>query len=497
MHTRTLYAACLLAAAALPSFANDVPFERIGAGAGAFNVPAGTYVAKSRAELDQQGLTPLLDAQSLSGIDWSTEMVLGAFMGSQSSGGYAISIERIERRQLPQIQPVPGPPPVFELAVQVMRVSPGPGDIVTFAFTAPYQLVKVARSDDLISFEDLPTHLAFDRFTRAIGGYGFARSIQVAGDGSVTITTQQGGFGGPAQVDRGSIDAGRVGRLQALLARAEFTRLPEDMGISGALPVPADAPVTTYIRDFNGQTQRVSGFRPHADPQVDRRLDLIDRELEQVADEVLSSFDAEIKGIVRVQGDVVELEGPHSSVLVDDAAMARVLRQFVGRTVKLTGDLEPTRITDASIVYPQRLEGQTALVETDAAGDAAAILPGGRVETFGAAAAALALGEGRQVTLSGYLFLDAQQQPAELYVESVQATMTRFSYQTVRGVITGFLRRGDVVTVDRLSGTGRYARAADSETAGYVRVNRLRVGDPIPAIQPHPTTGITGALPGQ
>jgi hypothetical protein len=639
MQRLSLAAACLLMAAA-SAFANDVPFQTIGNGVGGFGHPAGEFVAKSRAELDQQDLDRFLTQQELDGIDWGNEMVIALFMGEQSTGGHSISVTSIERRQLMQILPVPGPPPAFELAVNVLRVHPGPGDIVTMAFTAPYQIVKLARSDDRINFYDVPSRIDFDNVTRSVGGgWGYSRSISVARDGAVEVHSSGPGFGGVPRTDRGTADAGQLDRLRRALALADFASIPADMGIDPNAPVPMDVPHHTYLLDANGSQQRVSGIRMVAPDAITARLSLIDRELDVIMEAVLPAFDSltfstteakdndfltistsvnlrgevtvqqqwalkeihympvhgqvpenliddlnaaisyarvgelpadmapvgalhiqksfklrvntidgqrhetqgdadhlptqyrfrmervfdaatavrdhllthagreEFKGTVQVNGDTVTLEGPHTSVEIIDPATARLVRNWEGRTVKLEGELQQLApnsavIRDATVLYPRHQADLRALVVMDAAGAPTLVYgfgaAAGKVPTFGAASAALALGEGNTVTVDAYTFLDANERPEEYFVASVQATVKRFSWQTIRGTITGYLRRGDVVQIDRLSRTGRYARTSDHETTGYVRVNRLQVGDaagPQP-FAPAAGAGITGSLPG-
>jgi len=66
-------------------------------------------------------------------VDWSKEMVLAAFMGSRTTGGYRVQIQGAEE--------VAG-----KLVVTVTERKPGPGDIVAQAFTTPYHVVAVKKS---------------------------------------------------------------------------------------------------------------------------------------------------------------------------------------------------------------------------------------------------------------------------------------------------------------------------------------------------------------
>lgn len=66
-------------------------------------------------------------------VDWSKEMVLAAFLGSRSTGGYGVQI--VEARQ------VNG-----KLEVRAEERRPQPGGFVTQAFTAPFHIVAVPKS---------------------------------------------------------------------------------------------------------------------------------------------------------------------------------------------------------------------------------------------------------------------------------------------------------------------------------------------------------------
>lgn len=74
-------------------------------------------------------------AVSLAGVDWAHEVAVVVDMGEQRTGGYAVSVQGAR---------VAGPDRV-ELALDVQR--PGPGMFVTQAFTHPYAVARVPRSE--------------------------------------------------------------------------------------------------------------------------------------------------------------------------------------------------------------------------------------------------------------------------------------------------------------------------------------------------------------
>jgi len=83
-----------------------------------------------------QGRMPVPDVPA---IDFNTQMVLAALMGTQSTGGYAIEITRIG---------------VSEkiLGVEVKKQTPGDNCFTTQALTNPYHIVKTSRFDGKVVF---------------------------------------------------------------------------------------------------------------------------------------------------------------------------------------------------------------------------------------------------------------------------------------------------------------------------------------------------------
>jgi hypothetical protein len=72
-------------------------------------------------------------AEAAPKVDWSKEMVLAAFLGSRSTGGYGVQI--VAARE------VNG-----KLEVQVEERRPRPDGFVTQAFTAPFHIVAAPKS---------------------------------------------------------------------------------------------------------------------------------------------------------------------------------------------------------------------------------------------------------------------------------------------------------------------------------------------------------------
>lgn len=63
-------------------------------------------------------------------VDFTKSVVVGVFQGRQSSGGYAIEVKALERKDA-------------EVHLTIVRTTPAPGTPVTLALTAPYHLIVV------------------------------------------------------------------------------------------------------------------------------------------------------------------------------------------------------------------------------------------------------------------------------------------------------------------------------------------------------------------
>lgn len=76
----------------------------------------------------------LLTPPPVPSVDFARETVLALFMGSQSTGGYGISLERMSEEG-------------GEIFADVRLSEPGPGDITTQALTSPWQMVRILRGN--------------------------------------------------------------------------------------------------------------------------------------------------------------------------------------------------------------------------------------------------------------------------------------------------------------------------------------------------------------
>jgi PrcB C-terminal len=74
-------------------------------------------------------------------IDFATEMVVVAALGSRPSGGYGIAIEGVS-------------PETGGVEIDVVTTSPGSGCIVTGALTQPVMMIRMAAADGAVRFRN-------------------------------------------------------------------------------------------------------------------------------------------------------------------------------------------------------------------------------------------------------------------------------------------------------------------------------------------------------
>ncbi len=117
----------------------DVEFETIARGVGSGMRTPRQAVARTQAEWDAlwrehvgRGLPTGGRVPPAPAIDFDTHVVIADFMGTRNTGGYATTINAIQRSSRGYI-------------VDVLHRSPGPGEIVTMAITWPFHMVKAPK----------------------------------------------------------------------------------------------------------------------------------------------------------------------------------------------------------------------------------------------------------------------------------------------------------------------------------------------------------------
>jgi hypothetical protein len=117
-----------------------VPFTTLARGSYCDVTKPQDHVIQSQAELNQIWNKLNLAEQNIPALDFNQRTVLAIFMGEQSSGGYAIRIDRIVRTPA-------------EIVVTVRQTVPPKNTPASLAQTQPYILVSIPRTDLPIKFD--------------------------------------------------------------------------------------------------------------------------------------------------------------------------------------------------------------------------------------------------------------------------------------------------------------------------------------------------------
>ncbi|MGV3723400.1 MAG: protease complex subunit PrcB family protein [Actinomycetota bacterium] len=135
MHAR-LFALALIATAATAVIAADTPLRTLAMGAQSGVQKPERVVVRTQPEWEalwKRSAPSKSQLVAAPKVDWSKEMVLAAFLGSRSTGGYGVRI--VGARE------VNG-----KLEVRVEERRPRPDGFVTQAFTAPFHIVAAPKS---------------------------------------------------------------------------------------------------------------------------------------------------------------------------------------------------------------------------------------------------------------------------------------------------------------------------------------------------------------
>ena len=131
-----LFASVLLFGA-VGTLSEEIPFRTLAQGNQSGIGVATNLVIKTRSEWEKhwkahQGKAePVVRAPA---VDFGKEMVVAVTMGQKPTGGYAIKIQRAEST-------------ASSLKIFIEQRTPGPGALVTQAFTSPFHFVAVAKSE--------------------------------------------------------------------------------------------------------------------------------------------------------------------------------------------------------------------------------------------------------------------------------------------------------------------------------------------------------------
>ncbi len=94
----------------------------------------------SFARLWREAHSGMVPAPEPPAVDFSSEIVVFVFMGTRTTGGYAIEVTGAVET-------------AAELRVSVSRREPGPEDFVTMAITSPYHVVAIERREKPVTVE--------------------------------------------------------------------------------------------------------------------------------------------------------------------------------------------------------------------------------------------------------------------------------------------------------------------------------------------------------
>ncbi len=342
------------------------------------------------------------------------------------------------------------------------------------------------------------TALTFD-LTKQPGSRGV--SLRLAADGQATVQrTLPDALIAPVsgQATQQELDAVDQAVRGARLATIPV-HLPTPVHIMAAdtftVEVASDDPALA------GRTRGEPGYLEGHEARLRPLLDALQAIVDRIAPEAPQPTNEEARGVVRLEGgDVLLVESPGRRYKVSNPEYAAIIRNFVGRTVVVKGVIQPVMIMIypatipvevVDILSPERRAGE--VVQVQPAGASVRVhVQGARVRTSGPAASVLRRAGGRSVTLDGWLFSDPQGRPSELFVESVEAEARVFSILTRGGQWAGYLRRGQTADILRVNGAYSLVRAGNR--VGYVRSDRLEVGEaPVPLHTP----GLSSSVPGQ
>ncbi|MCA8923822.1 MAG: protease complex subunit PrcB family protein [Planctomycetes bacterium] len=498
-------AAICLAAFAIPAIAQSpaYPFEEVARGSdgGGGLAQATQDLIQSDPQLQASGAAHLIPPGT--SIDFGREALLVVRLGTRPTGGYGIQIRSVSVR--PSSGSAPGGPSVSlttQLRVSVVTHSPGPLDSVTKGFTSPYHVVKVPRpafGGLVASFELADAAVDFTRFSRTLSApfHGVVRKVEVGRDGSVSILEHGPGVSVDVVQVQSVVEDRFVAQLRAVLGRVDYFGLPAD--VTG--PQPAhDGPYVTYLLGRGSEEWRVAGDRMSIVPPMKARLAPLDELLDAIRDEAVNGPQVdEFKGTVELDGARVLLRGPQTSHALT-GALAATVRMFAGETVKVSGAIRATpqgsSLEVAQILYPEHQAALKGTLQRSAAGALSLATGTSTPELLGPAAPALATALSFSlVELDGWLFSDLNTGAIErVYVASAQAKVTarRSPVLAGGGAPRGWARRGQTVSVLRLSASGTWARVKRGDREGYMRLDHLEIGD-ARAINP----GLSGALGGK
>lgn len=473
------------------------------------SVQAGPRTAKTRAIRSGAELSQFLADWSAPlapnvNVDWANEMLIGIALGTKPAGAEVkiTAITRDDGSSAPPGFPTPMPP--YRATVTVnYEVAQNP----TFApgTSYPVHLVKLQRTpaSDLVLFlPNSPSHtqpfneirLNTQTWTGSPGGqFPWTTDVEVKANGEVAVLRSH-----PAAMVApiyGQATAAELRQLADAVRGARMSTVPDPLLVMIPMHVIAEPfrlTVSSPISDLDGSTGGQLGYYGQWDAQL--------RPLMSVLDQIRGRLQAEfgtraVEGRVRISAGAVVIQDGSDRYEVQNADQARILRRFRGRTVEVRG--RATQVNGGSfeldvarLVNPEPFDQGVMTYEEN--GDVVVFYDGDRRIAEGRLSRLLRGESGNRVTIQGYAFRDAAGEVESVFVGAVRGTATRFSSLRLNGQWAGYVRAGEQAWIQRLSATRRYALVEAPNGTGYLRVDALRIGEPVPL-----HGGLSGALGGQ
>ena len=117
-----------------------VPFTEIAHGSHATVLARTNYLIVSSTELGK--LWKMVDAKGkVPAIDFNTKSVIAVFAGSKPTGGYAITVSKVEDARTRK--------------VTILVTKPGSNCVLAQSVAAPYQLIEVSKTSLALTHKDL------------------------------------------------------------------------------------------------------------------------------------------------------------------------------------------------------------------------------------------------------------------------------------------------------------------------------------------------------
>jgi len=123
----------------LPFIEFKVNFETIDLGYYCVHRESHDYFIQTQQEWDELWQKTYWSSSETPDIDFSSNIVIAVYMGERATGGYRIEITKISEG-------------VAHRRIYIRETRPSPSDVVTFALTQPYHIVKLSRNFKFIEF---------------------------------------------------------------------------------------------------------------------------------------------------------------------------------------------------------------------------------------------------------------------------------------------------------------------------------------------------------